>query len=88
MAILNKAQVDVLFRREAVMISTEDVVPLFHVKAMFGTDAVKHARSLGAGKSWNSYGAGNYNLEYLTLPGFQAAASFYNVQQLRGEDQA
>ena len=88
MAILNKAQVDALFRREAVLIGTEDAVPFFRVKALFGKAAVEHARGFGAGKSWNCYGTGDYNLEYFTLWGFQAAASFYNVQQIRGEDQA
>ena len=53
MAILNKAQVDALFRREAVLIGTEDAVPFFRVKALFGKAAVEHARGFGAGESWN-----------------------------------
>lgn len=85
MKTLNKAQVEAMFQREAVLIEAEDVVPAFRVKALFGKDAVEHACVLGSGKSWNCYGTGDYNLEYLTLRGFQAAASFYNVQQLRQE---
>ena len=86
--VLTKMQADALFRREAVLIGTEDVVPIFRVAALCGEDAVKHAQVLSAGRSSNGYGVGDYTLMYLTFRGFQAAASFYNVQQLRGEEQA
>lgn len=82
MGILNKAQVEELFRREAVMLGSEDRVPEYRVTALFGKYAVKHAKTL---KLWNSYGTGDFSLGYLTYKGFQAAASFYNVQQLRKE---
>ena len=82
MAILNKSQVDTLFQREAVMIGTADVVPVFRAASLFGEGAVEHARNL---KHWNSYGVGDFDLDYITYRGFQVAASFYNVQQLRDE---
>lgn len=85
--VLTKMQADALFRREAVLIGTEDVVPTFRVEALFGEDAVKHAQVLSAGRYSNGYGVGDYTLMYLTFRGFQAAASFYNVQQLREEAQ-
>lgn len=86
--VLTKMQADALFRREAVLIGTEDVVPIFRVAALFGEDAVNHAQDLSAGRYSSGYGVGDYTLMYLTFRGFQAAASFYNVQQLRGEEQA
>lgn len=88
MGILNKSQVDALFHREAVLIGTEDAVPAFRAAALFGEDAVEHAQHLSAGRYSNGYGVGDYTLVYLTFRGFQTAASFYNVQQLREEDQA
>ncbi len=88
MGILNKAQVDALFRREAVLIGTADVVPTFRAAVLFGERAVEHAQRLPAGQYSNGYGAEGYTLMYLTFRGFQAAASFYNVQQLRKEAQA
>lgn len=86
MKTLNKAQVEAMFQREAVLIGTEDGVPAFRVKALFGTDAVERVCVSGGGERWNCYGMGGYNLAYLTLLGFQAAASFYNVQQLQQEE--
>ena len=85
MKVLNKAQVDALFQREAVLIGTKDVVPAFRAAALFGEGAVKHASSFPVGRYLNGYGAGGYTLLYLTYLGFQAAASFYNVQQLRDD---
>lgn len=87
MGILNKAQVDALFQREAVLIGTEDVVPAFRAAVLFGESAAKHAQSLPVGRYSNGYGVGDFTLMYLTLRGFQAAASFYNVQQFRKEAQ-
>ncbi len=86
MKTLNKAQVEAMFQREAVLFGTEDGVPAFRVKALLGTDAVERACVSGAGDRWNRYGMGGYTIEYLTLLGFQVAASFYNVQQLRQEE--
>ncbi len=83
MGILNKAQVDALFQREAVLIGTEDVVPVSRAAALFGDSAVEYARRCPSGRYSNGYGAGGYTLMYLTFRGFQEAASFYNVQQLR-----
>jgi len=84
MGILNKAQVKALFQREAVLIGTKDAVPTLRAAALFGEDAVEHAECLG-GKYSNGYGVGGYTLMYLTFLGFQAAATFCNVQQLREE---
>ena len=85
---LNKDQVAALFEREAVLLGTENCVPAFRVAAMFGKEAVKHARSLNSSKPGyyvSGYGIGDYTLAALTFRGFQAAASFHNVKRLREE---
>lgn len=83
---MNAAQVKALFEREAVLFETEDRVPSFRAAALFGQGAVDHARNLNAaqpGKYENGFGIGTFTLYALTFKGFQAAASYYNVQQLR-----
>ena len=82
MKIMNKAMVDELFQREAVLICSNDCVPEYRAAALFGKDAVEHAKTL---KLWNGYGIGEFTLGYLTYLGFQAAASYHNVKQLRKE---
>lgn len=47
---LNKEQVKVLFEQEAVLMGTENCVPDFRAAALFGGDAVEHARKMGASK--------------------------------------
>ena len=41
---LNKEQVKGLFEQEAVLMGTENRVPDFRAAALFGRDAVEHAR--------------------------------------------
>ena len=85
---LNKEQVKGLFAQEAVLMGTENCVPAFRAAALFGRDAVEHARRMGTSRPGffvNGYGVGDYTMGALTLRGFQAAASFYNVQLLRKE---
>lgn len=86
MDVLNKDQVSTLFEREAVLLGTENQVPAFRVAALFGKDALKHAKTMNSsnpGYYANGYGIGDYALDALTFWGFQAAASFYNVKKLR-----
>ena len=67
---------------------TENRVPDFRAAALFGRDAVEHARRMGTSRPgffFNGYGVGDYTMGDLTLRGFQAAASFYNIQLLRKE---
>ena len=85
---LNKEQVKGLFEQEAVLMGTENCVPAFRAAALFGRDAVEHARRMGTSRPgffFNGYGVGDHTLGPLTLRGFQAASSFYNVQLLRKE---
>lgn len=88
---LNAAQVKALFEREAALIGREDNVPEFRAVSLFGTKSVDHVHALNRsnpGRYSNSYGVGDFAMMVLTLRGFQAAASFYNVQMLRKEVQA
>ena len=82
MKIFNKAMVDALFQRDAVLIGHEDCVPERRTAILFGEDAVKHAKSL---RHWNGYGIGDFTLGYLTYKGFLAAASYSNIRQLQKE---
>lgn len=87
---LNKAAVETLFRQEAVLMGSEDRVPAHRAEALFGRDAMKHVKSLNAsspGRYLNGYGVGDYTMVALTYRGFQAAASFYNVQLMRREEE-
>lgn len=87
---LNKAAVETLFRQEAVLMGSEDRVPLHRAEALFGRDATKHGERLNAsspGRYLSGYGVGDYTMFALTYRGFQAAASFYNVQLLRREEE-
>ena len=83
MGVLNKAQADALFNREAVLIGCADCVPEFRVAALFGADAAEFAKRTHKGQCSNGYGVGDYTLMYITYQGFLAAATFYNVKQLR-----
>lgn len=89
MGVMNSAEVKALFEREAILLGNDDLIPAFRVAELFGKESLKHVRSLAAnergGTYFNGYGVGDYTLEALTYRGFQAAASFSNVQQLRGE---
>lgn len=83
MDILNKAQVDALFQREAVLLGSRDGVPKLRAAALFRKDAVDHVNKIGDVRFYGGYGIGDYTLFYLTSLGFQAAASFRNVKLLR-----
>lgn len=83
MAILNKTQVEEMFKHESVLLGHMDCVPGFRAAHLFGQEAVAHAKKIDDG--WNAYGIGDFTLFYLTHKGFLAAASFNNVLQLRKE---
>ena len=85
---LNKDQVKALFDKEAVLLGTENGVPDYRVAVLFGKSAVEHAHRINTSRPGyyaNGYGIGDYTLNALTFRGFQAAASFFNVQLLRKE---
>lgn len=81
--IMNKTQVDELFRREAVLLGREEEVPEFRVVELFGQAAVNHIKHFDG--SFGGYGIGDFTLCAVTYAGFRRAASFHNVEQLRSE---
>lgn len=82
MAVLSKVQVDALFRREAILISDKDMVPEYRAIELFGDEAVNFACKNGS-KYHNGFGVGDFTVMCLTYRGFQMAATYSNVQQLR-----
>lgn len=82
--LLNKEKVDELFRKEAVLIGKFDVIPEFRAVHLFGKDAVDFAHKVAKGCG-NGFGIGEYTVMYISYHGFQLAASYYNVQQLKEE---
>jgi len=86
MTALNKAQVQALFDREAVLLGSDDGVPEFRAVELFGKDAVVRAKCGTIKLNWDCTYIGDCVLSYLTYRGFQAAASYRNVQLLESED--
>lgn len=81
MGILNKLQADELFRREAILIGRDDAIPIIKAVELFGERAVSFAK--GQKNSWNSFGVGDFTLDYFNHTGFLAAVSYYNVEQMK-----
>ena len=82
MELLNKLQADELFRREAILIGHDDVLPIPRAVELFGERAVSFAKDKEH-KHWNWFGVGDFDLDFLNYTGFLAAISFYNVEQMK-----
>lgn len=82
MEILNKRQADELFRREAILIGRDDVLPASKAVALFGKKAVSFAKDKEF-KRWGAFGVGDFTADYLNYAGFLAAVSYYNVEQMK-----
>ena len=82
MEILNKLQADELFRREAILIGRDDVLPVSKAVALFGEKAVSFAKDKEF-KHWGAFGVGDFTTDYLNYTGFLAAVSYYNVEQMK-----
>lgn len=82
---LNNNQVMELFQKEAILLGTNDAVPLYRVAELFGKRAAGFAVRGNSLRSpgYNAFGVGDYTLPYLTYEGFKAAASFANVEEIR-----
>lgn len=69
---LNKAQVAALFAQEAVLMGSEDMVPGFRAAALFGKDAVEHAKRMdrsAPARYSNGYGVGGLHHICPDIPG-------------------
>lgn len=80
---LNSKQVKELFENEAVLIGSRDVVPLYRVRELFGDRAAGFVDGKYEQKWSNLFGVGDFQLPYVTFEGFQYAASFANVEEVR-----
>lgn len=79
----NKNEVETMFNKVKVLIGSIDVAPEYAVKDLFGEDAVTFARHLCRGEDVLGYGIGDYTADYLTYKGFQTAATFVNVKEIK-----
>ena len=78
----NNKEVQELFEKECVLIGHQDVIPEYIVEEIFGKDAAEFTKKVDY-KSTNGYGIGDFTLMYFTYKGFQTAATFYNVSEIR-----
>ena len=81
---MNGTQVKALFEKEAVLFGAVEGVPENKAIELFGNGAVEFSKRL-PGTNCNGFGIGDYTAFYLTYRGFQMAATFVNVQELRKE---
>lgn len=84
---LNEEMIKALFDREAVYIGRADVVPDWRVIQLFGEAAVDFSKRM-APENFNGYGIGDYTEFYLTIRGFQLAATYHNITITREERRA
>lgn len=80
---LNKAQVNTLFAREAILLGSKDGVPMERVQELFGQEAVDRVSKYGkCGVHFNSFGCGtSCQVTYFYLLGFQYAATYANISE-------
>lgn len=71
--------IDRIFNKEKVFISTRDVMPESTALKIFGKDAIAFVRRAGY---CSGFGIGDYTATYLTYEGVQIAATFCNVEEL------
>lgn len=83
----NSEQVKILFEREAMILGTCDGVPVSRAAELFGEEAAQYAGKKRDDRHLyhNLFSLGNYDLHYLTFWGFQAAAGYANVIEIRNK---
>ncbi len=82
---LNSKQVDQLFQQNAMLLISEDVVPLYRVVDLFGERAARFACKAMDSKDCVELTLGGRRMCYLKYEGFQMAASHLNVQMSKAE---
>lgn len=89
MQLLNSNHVKQLFEQEAVLIGSSDGVPAYRAVELFGSEAVKYAiNPTNLETCFNIFGVGDFQLDYLTFAGFQKAASYANVLEIKKSGRA
>ena len=85
---LNKADAEALFKNEAVLIGSNDVIPEHRAIRLFDASAADFAKHK-PGETYNLYGFGGHtNIAYLTRSGFFLAASNSNMERCFDEMKA
>ncbi len=83
----NKTQVDQLFQKNAVLIGDTDGMPRYRAMELLGEEAVKCVVNAGSRCGFcDVYGIGNHGVFYLTRRGFQAAATYVNIQEIKAQE--
>lgn len=77
---LNKAQAEKLFAENAVLLGTQDAVPLTRLCEICGPEAAEYAiKTVKAGTDYNVYGCRGKQIPYVTKSGFLIAVSHMNA---------
>lgn len=82
---MNNTEVVQLFEKEAFLVGSRDVVAISRAVELFGKKAAEFAKRK-PGDYYNSYGIGNYKIDYFTLRGFKEAATYANIQEIREKE--
>ncbi len=86
---LNSKQVDQLFQQNAVLFGSRDGVPEYRVTELFGEAAANFSIRLNRnGGNHSVYGTGDYGVPYFTYNGFQVAATYTNIQEVKMQESA
>lgn len=80
---LKEQEVKEIFDKEAVLIGTKNVIPMYKAKELFGKKAAEFAYSLDKFTYSGGFGIGDYTTRYLNYKGFQIAATYCNVEEIR-----
>lgn len=82
--ILNRAQTETLFRENAILIASSDVIEINRAIDLLGESAVTFAKNQSKGfNGYNGYGIGEYTLWYLTKEAFFIAVTYRNIDRIR-----
>lgn len=80
---LKEQEVRQIFDKEAVLIGTKNAMPMYRVKEIFGEKAAEFAYHFNNLAHANGFGIGDYTVSYLDYKGFQLAATYCNVEEIR-----
>ena len=86
---LNRDRAQALFEKHAILFGDRDAIPEETAIQLLGKDAVEFARDQdqdnGGGRTWNAYGIGDAQADYLTFKGFLIACTYSNISSLKEE---
>lgn len=77
---MNKLTATALFDKNSCLIGNKDVIPKSEAIRLLGSGAVEFADRADS-RYQNSYGIGDFTMEYLTKEGFFIAVTYKNVEE-------